>query len=455
MNRLPSLPPIKLTPHVVLITVICFGTFLRLINFESQLSFDFDNEFFAWEAKSILTDTHLTLIGQESSFPGIFIGPLYTYLSTAFYWLTSLDPIGGGLLAIIFGIATTISFYKIGELISSKSLGLLLAAVYQFSLFSIVWDSGASPLNGMLLIPTLWLYTLLQIHKPNFLLLHFLVLSLGLHFHPTSAILILTSIVVLYMWRKIISWSSLPLALLLFVLILSPLIVFEIRHQFLMTHSLFQFLENFESPFSLSPLLVLLNSTTGWIHFPNYLNSWLLSPVLIAIIFLSFVQTKSKVSKQVYFIFFCLFTTTLFSLYVSPRITDYYSMVIYSPVIIVTFLSLTYWFIKFPRFKLILIPFFIVNFFSWLNFKKDYNLSEKKQIVSWIIDHSHGQPFRVSDSLIKPGYNTGYPYLFWLYGAKMDPTSPLIYSLVIPPDYFDITPVFQTKGVRVAVDRLN
>src|SRR3972149_9770528 len=105
-------------PGGILILIISLGLFLRTWQFESRLAFDFDNEFFAWEAKKILVDKKLTLIGQEASTGGVFIGPLYTYISTLAYALFDMDPVAGGVVAVIFGVVTAIALYSLG-----KSLG--------------------------------------------------------------------------------------------------------------------------------------------------------------------------------------------------------------------------------------------------------------------------------------------------------------------------------------------
>ncbi len=446
--------------RMLLATFVLLGTLLRLYHFQSRLSFEYDNSFFAWEAKKMLVDHKFTLIGQEASVRGLFIGPLYTYLSNLFYWIFNMDPVGGGYLAILFGVLSTLALFKLGDFVYNQTTGLIAAAIYQFSTFTITWDSGASPLNGMFLIPTLWFYTLLKLSDSKYLTLHFIILGLGLHFHPTSIILLLTSVIYLSLNRyKFDTIKQFFIPILSFFFTTLPLALFDLRHNFRITDSLVSLFSKLSQGGInfWDPLRIMLNNPVGILGNGLHLRGFYFFPIFLTFAIISYrelIIAKVKLSFQTYIL---LFMTTTFSLLLYPgHITDYYPMVIYAPTVLIWSLIMTY-FIKHPKLNRVTILSILIlagiNFYQWVNFTKEPNLLAKKQIVDKIISHSSGRRLSISPSLISSGYNTGFDYLFWRSKITLDPNKPqIIYSIVIPPRYLNTTPQFQTGGVGLVWD---
>jgi len=73
--------------HKILIFILILGSFLRMYNAREYLSFGYDQDVASWFTFDVLKNHHLRLVGQETTTLGIFIGPLYYYLLTFYYFI--------------------------------------------------------------------------------------------------------------------------------------------------------------------------------------------------------------------------------------------------------------------------------------------------------------------------------------------------------------------------------
>ena len=76
--------------NYILLLTLAFGLFLRIYRLEELAGFDFDQEKAAFWIRDFLIHGKISLIGQEISTGGIFIGPLYFYLLSPFYFLLNM-----------------------------------------------------------------------------------------------------------------------------------------------------------------------------------------------------------------------------------------------------------------------------------------------------------------------------------------------------------------------------
>lgn len=68
------------TTWLVLISALLIGAFTRTYQLIERYSYAHDADLAVWIAKDMVIDHHPRLIGQLTSSPGIFIGPLFYYL---------------------------------------------------------------------------------------------------------------------------------------------------------------------------------------------------------------------------------------------------------------------------------------------------------------------------------------------------------------------------------------
>ena len=109
-----------------------------------------DNDLAGWIVKDIVVDRHLRLIGQLTSSPGIFIGPLFYYLQIPFYLVTGMDPIGGAWLSVIVGLLGVASMWYVG--------GFIPAFIYATSFLIFNTEREVSPTTPVYLW-SIWFFT--------------------------------------------------------------------------------------------------------------------------------------------------------------------------------------------------------------------------------------------------------------------------------------------------------
>ena len=88
----------------LLLVILTVGFIIRIVNGKEFFVYDHDQDLAGWVVKDVLVNHHIRLIGQLTSTPGVFIGPLFYYLLIPFYLAFKMDPIGGIYLVGALGI---------------------------------------------------------------------------------------------------------------------------------------------------------------------------------------------------------------------------------------------------------------------------------------------------------------------------------------------------------------
>lgn len=193
------------------------------------------------EVKHIMYDHHLTLIGPYTSLGGIFQGPLWYYLLAIPTVLTNGDPWGGVLLMLFISVATAVLAY----FLTYRTFGFK-TAIITFLLFATcpeliaaatyVWNPHP---NWLLLVVYVFSLYFVSLGKRKYHLLLWPTIAFMFHFETALGVFILvaTFLYVLLFYRKQILHKYFFIGLLLAGVFFLPQIVFDIRHNFLMTRS--------------------------------------------------------------------------------------------------------------------------------------------------------------------------------------------------------------------------
>jgi len=221
---------------LTLLAVLTIFLFLRFYQLPQRTIFNWDQERDAFEVQKILSGDP-SLIGPRVLGPqGFFLGPYFYYLLAPFYFLT-----GGHPQAIVyFLIVLNLVFFLTAYLIVKKIWGEKTALIFLF-LWSIcpatiettAWNPALIPL----MIILIW-YTLFQ--KSYFWL--GLSLSLAINFH-FQAVFLAPFILLFLFWQKEFSGKNLGKAALGFFLPFTPLLLFDLKHNFLNLKLLGQFIK--------------------------------------------------------------------------------------------------------------------------------------------------------------------------------------------------------------------
>lgn len=245
---------IKPSRKNILTTLLVIGTFsvfmfFRNFNIEKRVIFNWDQERDAAAATEILSGD-LKLIGPRALGPeGFYLPPYFFYILTPFYALT-----GGAYAIIYFLIFYNILFFSFTLVVLKKLFGMGLAIVFLFlwgvnpltiSMDTLSWNPVLLPLLFILLLYLLYLYW----NTTNLRFLFLLGVNLALGFSSHVQFLLLAPLLVPFVFKgiktqekvKLLFGRLFPLTL-GFLLVLSPLLLFDIKNGFLNSKLIFSFL---------------------------------------------------------------------------------------------------------------------------------------------------------------------------------------------------------------------
>lgn len=255
----------------------------------------------------------VTFIGARTSLQGIFHGPLWLYVNlpafsafhgnpvlVSWYWMA---------LTLLFLISIFIVTLKIFDETSAWIATCLMAA-------NMIWLSEffTNPIGALFVMPLFLFFMVryLQTRKVWYLILHLLIGGVLVQFEMMVGVplLVLSLLVCLFIWKKykktvhVLAWTVL-------VVPLSSFVIFDIRHQFLQLHSLWDYvtgrIDQFPShkPFStiLTQKVDLISHTDLGVFVFGKFES------LNVLTLMSFVSVfaQEKVRKIKAFRVFCLF----------------------------------------------------------------------------------------------------------------------------------------------------
>lgn len=367
-----------------LIPVFLIGVFLRFYKLEEYAMFLADQGRDAIIIKRILTLEHWPAIGAPTSVGQIYLGPFYYYFIAPWLWIFNFNPVGLAFgVAFFSSIFILLNYFIIKEFFNNK-VALISSffitfsyTLIEFSRFS--WNPNLLPFFTLLTI--YFLVKGLNTQKKVFYFLFggFLSFCLQLHYLALFLIppIIFISIIRLIEMKKKGYWQkklfNFLISLFSFSLFSLPLLIFDLRHNFLNSKNFLNFFKNTDGVISnkLTEFLItfeVLNKYSFNFEMPRFFSVSLLVLFFITGIFL----LKNKGNLRTFFIFF-LFLLGGISLYSGPKHPHYLGTVY--PIYFVI-LSLLLTMIDF-RPILILFTFIFGLSFFLINSKNYYFLWEK------------------------------------------------------------------------------
>ena len=219
--------------------------------------------------KRILIDHRPQLIGFP--FPGgIYPGPAVYYILSIPYLISGMNPLGLPIItALIATVTTILVFYTGKEIFQDLKTGLFAAIIFGFSFLTNIYSRL---FNGLTFAPILALLSYLilvksiKLKKPANTLLLGLILVLSIQNEGSSISIFFLILVCFFIFKIRLYFRHLLILLTIFFLFHLPLLVFELRHQFVLLNKFAQFLSTGSSQFSFSTLAE--NFTTNLFVFP-------------------------------------------------------------------------------------------------------------------------------------------------------------------------------------------
>lgn len=364
----------------ILVVVVLVGIFLRFYRLEGFVTFLGDQGRDAIIIKRIITGEHFPAIGAPTSVGQVYLGPFYYYFIAPWLLLFKFQPIG-----LAFGVAIYSSFYLlvnyfiVKELFNKRislisTLFLSFSSVLiDFSRFS--WNPNLLPLFVLLTI--YFAIKSLQTNKWHyfFLLGAFLSFSIQLHYLalfliPAIGIIFLSSLYKKSVKQLISQFHNFLISVLSFIIFSSPLIIFDLRHNFLNSKL---FLALFKS--SGTSFASKINSFFDSFYYLNFysfniiLNKFFIYVLLVFLFIILFTLIKKSSNLKTFLLIFFI-TIVGMSLYNGPKHPHYFGILFPLYFVIISYFLAS---LNQSSFGKIMIVFFISGYI-FLNFQKYYFL---------------------------------------------------------------------------------
>lgn len=477
MKQLPSTFKTWLTfIFVTLLFLIAF--FLRTFRLKETLQFSGDEGRDAIIVSQIFLKHDPVFIGPVTSVGNMYLGPMYYYFMLPFLRLSFPSPMGPVWAVAILGCLTVVLIYFLGKKMFDQKVALIATFFYAFSatviqLTRFSWNPNPVPLISLLMIYFIYLAQ----SQPKKWWLVILMMSIIVQLHYLTLLAVGTGGVIWLIqfigyWRQrhklgtqlkqMLIGTGIGVAI--FLMSLTPLVLFDLKHDFLNTRS-FQYLLTKEENFSHStrlPLAKKIGETiygfegrTMLIMFELYigqkraLNAVLVKLVWVVLGLIFWLDTKKQrqnkiTAQQIVIIFFAvgIFGTAMYQhsifdhyvAYLFPVAAYVYGMVIKYLLADWPKLSQQAWYRSLINFKRILACLFVFAFtIYYLQFNSSqYNYNP----TVWTVDQMADLASRIKQtlpeneaySLVMVGPSKDYygqNYRYFLTALDRPPVDPL------------------------------
>lgn len=227
---------------ILLVGILILAAFLRFYKIEDYMLFLGDEGRDALIVREIVEGRHFPLIGPPTSVGNIYLGPLYYYMMAVPMFIFNLNPLSAAGMNALIGVLTVYLIYILGNLWFGREAGLVSAFLYAISPVTInysrfSWNPNSTPFFALLAI--LGLSKAHYSKDYRWLILTGVAAAAALQMHYLALILIP---VLAVGWIKLYARSidkgsffggATFLSILAFLLLMSPLLIFDLRHNFL------------------------------------------------------------------------------------------------------------------------------------------------------------------------------------------------------------------------------
>ncbi len=238
---------------LALLGILVIASFLRLYKIDQYMIFLGDEGRDAIIVKKMIYEHHFPLIGPPTSAGNIYLGPLYYYMMLIPMAIFNLNPVSAAVMVAIIGVLTIWLIYYLGKVWFGNTSGLVSAFLYAISPVTINYSNFSWNPNPLPFFALLSIYGFYKVNKSgNFLwlILSGLSVAAAIQMHylaliliPVMGILWIHQISIRfrrkYQTKNLISGTI--LGILSFLLLMSPLLWFDLRHDFLNYKAISQF----------------------------------------------------------------------------------------------------------------------------------------------------------------------------------------------------------------------
>jgi len=417
----------------ILVLILLLGAFFRLYHIGEYMTFLGDEGRDVLIVRRLLVDGNLILIGPGTSIGNMYLGPLYYYMMAPALLLAGFSPVGPAVMIALLGVATIFLIYWVGRQWFTPRAGLIAALLYGLSPTVIVhsrssWNPNIMPFFALLTIYSVWQIT--QEKKYNWLIVLGLAYAFVLQSHYLGLLLLPTALLFLFpVFSQPKVRRPLFLGIFIFLLLMSPLLFFDLRHNFMNFKALRAFISHPQGSFSWSLTGFLMNL---WLNFRlvitrlltgrNELAGGVLAVFFVGVLIYRFLE-KSLSHKHCQFLLTWLGFGILGLSFLNREIYDHYFGFLF-PVPFLCLAGLSeYLREKLGKFGSIFVSLGIIVLVAVnllnnpLRHHPNRQLQRSKVVAEKILTEAKGEGFNLA-VLAQRNYEDGYAYFLEKAGAR-------------------------------------
>ena len=419
----------------LIIAILILASFLRLYRISGYMEYLGDQGRDVTIIRDFLQHGNLFFIGPQTSIGNMYLGPFFYYLIAPSLLIANYSPVGPAVFIALLSVATVFLLYFIGQRWFNRSVGLLSAFLFAISPVVIkysnfIWNPNIMPFFSLLFI--YFFFEAFRSKKYHYFLYSSIAFVMVMNSHYLGlALLPFTGLFWLYQLIKFIKSKSNQLkpflkytllTIVIFVLSLTPQILFDVKHNGQNIKALLTFFTQRETTVNIKPykaipiipslfdqintrLLAGKNETVGLIISIAFAVGLL--PLLL----------KFKKQKTPFWVVFFWYLSGLVALALyKQHIYDHYFAFLFPAVFLLAgFLIHRFKYIGIPFLILITVVSFLENPFRYA---PNNQLKTTTQIDDLIIANSNNQNFNFA-LLAKQNYDPPYRYILTNKKAKI------------------------------------
>ncbi len=425
-----------------------------------------DNLFFGPEqgrdllvVRNIVEDHKLTLIGARTEIEGIFYGPIYYYLTLIPFVLSKGDPVFIEGFFILLNCLTVFIIYFLGKELYNKRVGFLSAVLFTFSFGLIVFSRWLSHPPLVIPLSCLFFLFLTRFLKGDKKSLIFLSVVYGISgqmqflSYIFLGVVLLISIVVYY--KKFLALSKIFLIfnmLLLSLVAFGPIILFDLRHNFLVSTSMISLL-TMKSGFYISffdSLKIVLQMFLDMFAYTILPISVIGGFMVLLFSFITLAINKNVSSQSKLILIAWIVCPILIFILLRHAVVEHYFLPFMSAWILLVAIGIEQIIKRTNREVglVILTAVLLCNLFIWNRdipgnkniifqlVQPDLKYSDQVKTLRFIAKESKGKPFELEAFTIPYWLPQAWEYLFWYYNKtenlslKVDRKSPTLFVII-------------------------
>lgn len=423
----------------LIILILIIGVIYRLfLTSDGNFLFNMDNARDMVDVREMVVLKKPRLIGPTSAIEGFYNGPAWYYLLAVPFILSDGNPYASILMEIVLWV---IGGFFLLKLVSRWGNWLILpiGAIWVASDYIVLTNLYAFNPNPVTLLSPLFLYLLVEYLEKEKVIYGILAWLLGglffnfeMNFGIFTPAIILTSITLTkryQLFKQKWFWVGVGI----FMLTLLPQIVFDLRHQFIMSKAMLRYLsENSGNGLNIPIRFQIISASFYSTFLPILLNqklyTWVILGLFIPVMYWFLKKEKKEALVLVSLIF--IFIPFVGYLFLPVNVNPWHlggEMAV--SIILVAFLLKRLWEGQTVSKAVSIILSALIIFFGFIDmgnfFIKDFgkpNLDPslyKNEIsaIDYVYQYAGGQNFKAY-TYLPSVYDYPYQYLFWWYGQK-------------------------------------